>query len=244
MAQRQKKGIGDWLSGLAPGVVVGLIVAVLGWNSENLGLKQGRIAGLEEAHERLLRENAALLVQNGLLKVQKEFGPRISESDALFKFINSIKRPGWCKEAVLTSSGDPSIEDLPADFPLVFGVVFPMRHVNPDYAQAYGKSYAFYVGRLDFAVYPRHIAERYHINDREVFTYKSFQVFSESVQYAGGQIAVEQFWKFHHALTDGTEYICGWQITWDRMPNSPMPKPARDRPDIWLPDKRRYGFWV
>lgn len=240
MAHHKKSWLSEFLSGPAFGVICGVLVALIGWNADTLGIKKDRESFLEEAHERLLRENASLLVQNGLLKVQKEFGPQLSERDALFRFINSIRRPGWCKEATKTDSGDPSVEDLPDDFPLVYGIVFPMRHVNPYYAQAYGKSYAFYVGRLDFAIYPRPIAEQYHINDRRVFTYKSFEVFAEGVVYASGRTAVEDFWKFHHALADGSEFICGWQITWNDAPLNPAP--TNDRRELFIPEKRRDGI--
>lgn len=229
---------------MAHPALVGAIAVAIGWNAEVIGIKQSRESELEASFERQSKEIATLMVQKGLLEAQIEHGPGISERDALFKFINSIQRPGWCKEAVSIDSGDPAIEDLPPDFPLKFGIIFPMRHPNPLYAQAYGKSYAFYADRLDFAIYPRPVAEQYHANDLRVYTFKSFETLRENVVYASGRKAVEDFWKFYHQLADGSHFICGWQITWDSSPLDPQPVPARHRPPMWLPDNRRYGFWA
>lgn len=162
------------------------------------GLKQNRLAQLEERNEELLLQNSALTVKLGLLDAKISYGEEASEAEILFRFMSRIRRPGWCKKV---DREGPRID-------------FRMAFITTPYSQAYGFSFDYYVGKTDTEVYPPEIAEVYRNRDLQTLRRRDFEQFDEPVQYANGVRSVEKMWKFWHQLSDGAEFICGWQLTW------------------------------
>ena len=187
---------------LIAGGLLGAITDVFGVQSSRLSDVEADRDALQLANSALVLENAALIVKNGVLQARVDYGPNISERQAVYHLLDALEEPAWCKE-VIYDTGAP-IE------PYV-NPAFYMDHINTYYTLDYGQRVGYYEGKTDFEVQPPEIAKAFWENDFEVWESKRFRRYREDVEPLDGR-TVRLFWKFYHEVDNNEALICGWQV--------------------------------
>lgn len=155
---------------------------------------QTRIVDLTAENVQLDVENTQLKVEIGLLRAQVDYGDG-SQLDGIFKLLESLDVPAWCK--VFVETPEPHLE---------------MGYINSNFEFTYGISKARYIGSTDFDVHPVEIAKAYNENDFYTYKARGWADFTESVILPDGTRAKRRFWKFYHKVKNGPELICGWEV--------------------------------
>jgi hypothetical protein len=148
----------------------------------------------EIAQERA--SNLSLTLQ--LADLQRDLGDSVDmvESQAVFAFLNRMKRPAWCKR-VVSKQGQDRVP------------TFVMAFLNHAYEVKFQVSAARFTGRTDFDIYPPYLADEYYSNDMRAYVTKDYFEFEERTV---AQVEPLGFAKWWVKIPSGTEYICGLEV--------------------------------
>jgi hypothetical protein len=181
---------------IATAIIVGLMSGLFGMQQAKIGTTPSllaRITQLEAENQRLLEMFIEIKAENQGLRMQQQAQFSSSPRGTIINFLDALlTQPSWCKYYV------PS-EDT-----------FRMMHPNRAYQSLYDITEARYRNQRDVDIHGQVIGSQYEANDRLVLEKKGFLDFSETVKIKGKAMHIRA-WKFHVALPDGTDLVCGIQ---------------------------------
>ncbi len=148
-----------------------------------------RVRALEAENQQLKLQQ--LESRQKILTLQSQLSETHSETRLLEAYLEALPGPAWIKRAD--------------------GV---MRYINIKYEQKYQVSRLHYVGKSDYEVYEKAVADRFRENDKKVYENKRGKIFKESITKDGIDYGTKYFWK-SPIMIDGNWYIAGIGIEHD-----------------------------
>lgn len=184
--------------------IVSIFATVMTTKTEGTKSRDSRISELEDQRDELAQDKVemaerhaeettalqAIIYEQRLRQATAKTRPL----ESMYSLLEAIQKPAWVKVY------NPDNSE------------FRMLYINSDYERQYDRTRALYLGKTDFEVYPKDIADVYYRHDMQVIQTKSWNEFIETgrdVYRKQGQFV---FWKFFVDLPDGREVVVGIQI--------------------------------
>lgn len=136
-----------------------------GTETQLVSILYDRVNTLERRQSEMAESNKKQSLRITQLTI--ELAKKYESSDVLRKYLNTMPFPAWIKVVELNESG-PS---------------FKMWHINPQYEAEYEITNERYIGKTDFQIWERSMAQEFYNNDLAVYESRSNLCEEEHMKY-------------------------------------------------------------